>query len=101
MDLKGNVAMFPCDMNTVEIVNVATGLVVQQHEAQGTLDISASVQKNVAAMAIREPYHGALVMNLESGRILSKFILSNGHTVIVSLSKDTQTLTVGSSTGFS
>ncbi len=101
MDLKGSVALFECDKTTVDIFDIATGKVVQQHEVEGTLYYGASVQRNVAAIAVSEPYHGVHLMDIMSGKVLCKFILPNGENATVTLSKDARTLAVGSSTGMS
>ncbi len=99
MDLKGSVALFPCDKTTVDITDVATGVVVQQHEVEGKLRCSASVQRNIAAIAVSEPYDGVHVMDVMLGKLLCKFVLPNGHGARVALSKNALTLAVGTSTG--
>ncbi len=99
MDMKGKVALFQEGKTTVDIVDMATGEVVQQHEVEGTIGFSASVQKNFAVMAVFKPQHGVHVMELVSGKLLCKFILPDGRDARVALSKDTFSLAVGSSTG--
>jgi hypothetical protein len=101
MDLKGKIALFPFLKSTVDIVDIAIGRVVQQHDVEGEIDGSASVQKNIAAMAVSDPYHGVHVIDLASGKVLLKFILPDGEDVSVALSRDTLTLAVGSDTGMS
>jgi hypothetical protein len=99
MDLKGKVALFPEDKTMVNITDASTGEMVQQHEVQGTICNSAFVQRNIAAIAVSEPYHGVHLMNLESGKVFYKFILPDGDYARVALSKDAKNLAVGSSTG--
>ncbi len=99
MELKGKVALFTCSKTSVDIVDMATGQVVQQHDAQGTHNNSTDVQKNVAAIAVSAPQHGVHVMDLKSGKVLCKFLLPNGKDARVSLSKDTLTLVVVNDTG--
>jgi hypothetical protein len=99
MDMKGKVALFQEGKTTVDIVDVAIGNVVQQHEVEGKIDGSASVQQNIAAIAVYEPYHGVHVMDLETGVLLCKFVLPDEYNARVALSKDTLTLAVGSSLG--
>jgi hypothetical protein len=101
MELKDKVALFTRDKTTVDILDIVTGEVVQQHDVQGTIGGSASVQKNIAAIAVYKPQHGVHVMDLETGVMLCKFILPNGQDARVALSKDTLTLAVGSNSGFS
>jgi hypothetical protein len=95
------VAMFSEDLTTVDIFDVATGQVVHQYDVQGNLHVSASVQKNIAAMAVSAPQPGVHVINIKSGKLLSRFILPNGDNARVALSKDTITLAVGTDTGMS
>ncbi len=102
MEMKGKIALFPYYDNEVDIVDPATGGVVQKQDAEATIGLGgASVQQNIAAIAIHKPYHGVHVLNLKSGKMLCKFILPNGGNVRVALSKDTLTLAVGSDTGVS
>ncbi len=85
----------------VDIIDVATGQLVQRHDAQGNHGWGgASVQMNIAAMVVSEP-QGVHVMDIKSGKLLYKFILPNGYNARVALSKDTITLGVASSTGVS
>ncbi len=99
MELKGKVALFPCGKAMIDIVDIATGHVVRQHDVEGTIGYSASVQKNIAALAVSEPQDGVHVMDMMSRKVLCKFIFPNGNNARVALSKDTLTLAVGSSTG--
>ncbi len=99
MDLNGKVVVFPHDETSVNIIDVATGEVLQQHDAEGTIYVGASVQKNTAAMAVSTPQHGVHVMDLVSGRVLFKLTLPNGDDARVALSKDTLTLGMGTSNG--
>ncbi len=99
MDFKGKVAMFPYDKTTVDIIDIATGKVVQQHDVEGRLGYSAFMQKNIIAMAVSTPHPGVHVMDLESGVLLCKFILPNGRDARVTLSRDAVTLAVGTSIG--
>ncbi len=101
MDLKGKVALFPEGKYTVDITDVATGEVVQQHDVQGKIGISASVQRNVAAISVSKPQHGVHVMELVSGKLLCKFIRPKGENFRVALSKDALILGVGTYTGMS
>ncbi len=101
MDLKGKVATFEWYKTEVNIIDVATGEVVQQHDVHGNIGSSASVQRNIAAIASSQPRHGVHVIDLVSGKVLCKFILPNGDDARVALSKDSRTLAVGSSTGMS
>jgi hypothetical protein len=98
MDLKGRVALFPEGKTTIDILDVATG-VVQHHEAHGTLTGRASVQKCIAVMTVHAVQLGIHVVDLVSGKVLSKFMHPNGHTAQIALSKDTLTVAVGASTG--
>jgi hypothetical protein len=100
MDSEVQVAVFPQFNTTVDIINVATSQVVQQHDAHGKIGSRASVQKNIAAIVMREPYHGIHVMNIKHGTLLCKFVLPDGGFPGVSLSKDTLSLAVGTDTGF-
>ncbi len=70
MDLKGKVALFPEGNTKVDIVDIATCEVIQQHDVCGRLCGSASVQKNIAAIALSQPYDGVHVMDLLSGKLL-------------------------------
>ncbi len=99
MGLKGKMALFECGKSTVDIIEAATGRVLQQHELGGNSVLSASIQKNIAAFSILEPYNGVHVMNLTSGKLLCKFKLPDKTYPIVALSKDTLTLGVGIETG--
>ncbi len=99
MDLKGKLASFQCLKTTVDITDAASGQVVQQHDVQGTIGSSVTVQKNIAAIAVRAPQHGVHVMDIDSGKVLFKFVLPDGEDARVALSKDTLTLAVGTSTG--
>ncbi len=100
MDLKGKAALFPYGKTTVDVIDVATGEVIQQHDAQGTHYIGgASIQENIAAMSVSEPQHGVHVMDIKSGKMLCKFEPPDGQDVSVALSKDAFTLVVGSDTG--
>ncbi len=99
MYLKGKVALFPECGTTADIIDVATGQLVLQHDVQGMIWRSAFVQKNIAAITVSEPYHGVHVMDVKSGKVFFKFMLPDGRHATVALSKDTLTLTVGSSTG--
>ncbi len=99
MDFKGQVALLSCRMATVDIVGAATGEMVQQHDVEGTIGFSAPVQKNIAAVAVSKPQHGVHVIDLLSGKVLSKFVLPNGHAPTVTISKDALTVAVGSSSG--
>jgi hypothetical protein len=102
MELKGKVAMIYSYRDKVDIVDAATGEVVRQHELQGKVgEGGASVQRNIAAMAIWGPVQGFHVMDLNSGEISGKFSLIEGGNARVALSKDTLTLAVGSDTGVS
>ncbi len=98
MGLSGKVALFPCDKNTLDIIDAATGEVVQQHEVEGMIGYSASLQGKHAAMALYNP-PGVHVMNIKSGKVLCKFLLHDGDDARVALSKDTHNLTVGTDTG--
>ncbi len=93
------VAVFPFEKTSVDIINTATGLVVCQHEVEGTLLGYTSVQRNIAAMVVSQPKHGVRVMDIKSGLVMFEFTLPNGRDARVMLSKDTFTLVVGSSTG--
>ncbi len=99
MDLKGKVSFIQDGKTTVDIIDFATGELVKQHDVGGTLCIGASIQMNVAAMAIGEPYTGVHVMDQETGVMLHKFILPSGMGAKVALSKDALTLGVGTNTG--
>ncbi len=99
MDLKGKVALFQLHETTVDIVDLATGEVVQKHEVECKIWNSASVQRNIAAVAVYEPDHGVHLINLESGKLLCKFILPIGRFATTALSKDTLTLAVGTNKG--
>ncbi len=99
--MKGKVALFTRDKTMIDIVDIATGEVQQQHKVQGILGDSASVQMNIAAMAVSAPKHGVHVMDIKSGKVLCKFVLPNGQDARVALSKDTLTLAVGTNSGFS
>jgi hypothetical protein len=103
MDLKGKVAMFPYDKTTVDIIDIATGYVVRQHKVEGRLGDygGASLQKSIAAMAVSKPHPGVHVMDVQSGKMLYKFILPKGENARVALSKDAHALVVGSDTGMS
>ncbi len=105
MAMKGKVALFSFDGATVDITDAANGKTVQQHDVEGKIGFSAAVQGNVAVIAVSEPYKyvydGVHVMDLVSGKVLFKFILPNGENARVTLSKDAQTLGVGSDTGVS
>ncbi len=100
MDLKGKVATFSQAKAMVDIIDASSGNVVQQHDLEGTLYYSASMQRNIAAIAVSKPRHGVHVMDIKSGKVLCKFILPNGQDARVALSKDTLTLAVGSNSGF-
>jgi len=99
MELKGKVALFTINKTTVDITDVVTGEVVQQHDVEGNIGFSVSVQRNIAAVAVSTPQHGVNLMDVISGKMLSKFILPSGEDAKVALSKDTLTLAVGSDTG--
>jgi hypothetical protein len=99
MDLNGKVALFPCEKTTVDIIDVATGHVVHQHDMQGRIGCSVSVQRNMAALAVFDSQEGVHVMDIKSGKVLCKFILPDGKEAKVALSADTLTLGVGTSTG--
>ncbi len=99
MDLNGKVALFQDGKTVIDIIDTATGQMVQQYDVGGTLYVGASVQRSIAAMAVCEPQHGVHVMDIKSGKLLSKFILPNGKDAAVTLSKDTLTLGVGTDTG--
>ncbi len=99
MDLKGKLALFPRGKTTIDIVDMATGEVVQQHDVEGTLNYGASVQRNIAAVSVSRPQPGVNVMDLVSGKMLCKFALPNGREAQVILSKDALTLVVGTVSG--
>ncbi len=99
MDLNGKVALFQHKNTTVDIADLASGQLVKQHDVQGKIWNSVSVQRNIAAIAVYEPDHGVHVINLESGKVLCKFMLPIGDDARVALSKDALTLAVGSDTG--
>ncbi len=101
MDLKCKVASFSQDKTKVYITDVVTGEVVRKHNVEGKIGISASVQRNIAAIVVSAPYHGVHVMHIKSGRLLCKFIPPNGRFPTVALSKDALTLAVGTYTGMS
>ncbi len=101
MDLKGKVATFSQAKTTVDIIDASTGQLVRQHDLEGTLYDGASMRKNIVAMAVSKPQHGVHVMDIESGKVLCKFILPCGQDARVALSEDTLTLAVGSNSGFS
>jgi hypothetical protein len=98
MELKGKIALFPFLTTTVDIVDVASGEVVQQHDVEGRISSSASVQKIIAVIAVDLPMPGVHVMDLKSARVLIKFVLPSGENACVTLSKDASTL-VATSTG--
>jgi len=98
MDLSGKAALFPQDKTAIDIVDAATGDLVQQHDVEGTIQV-AYVQRNVAAVVVSNPQSGVHMMDLVSGEVLCKFILPNGEDARVTLSKDTLTLAVASDTG--
>ncbi len=91
-------AEFPFFKTKVDILDADRRL-VQQYDAEGTINVGASVQGSLAAMAMTKP-HGVHVMELDSGKILCKYILPEGEDARVALSKDATTLAVGSNTGF-
>jgi hypothetical protein len=93
------VALFWEGKNTVDIIDVASGEMVKEHEVEGSLTGHASVQRNIAAMVVCEPQHGVHVMELKSGKVLCKFILPDGENARIALSKDSITLAVGSDNG--
>ncbi len=99
MDLKGKVALFPFYKTTVDLIDNATGEVVQQFDVQGTIHGGAFLQKNIAAISMCKPRHGVHVLDVQSGKLLSKFILPNGQDAKVALSRDAITLAVGTDTG--
>jgi hypothetical protein len=99
MELKGKVAVFPFGKTTFDIIDVATGQVVQQHDAEGILIGYASVQKNIAALTVSEPRRSVHVMDIMSGKLLCQFVLSNGRDARVALGRDLVTLVVGSNSG--
>jgi hypothetical protein len=99
MTLKGKVILFIQNETMVDIIDVATGQVVQQHVVEGTLGSSASLQKSIAAMALSAPQDCVHVMDIKSGKVMFKFILPDGENATVALSKDTFTLAVGTDTG--
>ncbi len=78
MELKGKVALFPCGKTMIDIVDIATGEVVRQHDVESTIGSSASVQRNIAAMAVDSPQPGIHVMDIKSGMIFSSsfFLIS-------------------------
>ncbi len=94
-------ALFQSGKTKVDIVDIATGLVVQKHDVEGNIGCSVSVQKNMAAMAVSEPHHGVHVMSIESGKVLCKFIPPKGYGYDArdALSRDTFTLGVGNNAG--
>ncbi len=100
MEMKGKIALFPLRINVVNIVDAATGQEVQKHDPEGMIGLGgASVQQNIAAMAIEKPYHGVHLINLISGKVFFKYVLPHGERAAFALSKDTLTLAVGSDTG--
>jgi hypothetical protein len=100
MELKGKIALFPLNNNLVNIVDAATGNKVQKHDTEGTIGLGgASVQQNIAAIAIEKLYHGVHLINLISGKVFFKYVLPHGERASFALSKDTLTLAVGSETG--
>ncbi len=99
MDLNKKQATFPLYRTNFDITEATTGQVVKQHDVIGSPTGFASIQKNIVAMAIQEPYRGVHVMDLKSGKVLCEFILPDGEGPTVSLSKDTLTLAVGNNTG--
>ncbi len=101
MSLNGKLVLFSQDNPKVSIIDVATGKVFKRHDVEGKINGSASVQRNIAAIAVQEPHHGAHVMDVKSEKVVGKFIIPRGHTARVALSKDTLALAVGSSTGLS
>jgi hypothetical protein len=102
MASKGMIVIFRFGKSKIDIVDVATSQVMQQHDVEGALHwMGASVQNYTAAMAIYKPYHGVHVVNIKSGKMLCKFMLPYSEDAMVALSKDALTLCVGSSTGVS
>ncbi len=88
MDLKGKVATVINSKTTVDIIVVATGKVHQHHDVEGKIGYSASLQRNIAAIAVYKPYHGVHLMDLMTGVILHKFMLPHGRDARVALSKN-------------
>ncbi len=99
MELKGELALFPCGKTKVDIVHTANGDVLQQYDVEGTLGGSTFARKNIAALTVSAPQHGVHVMDIKFGKMISKFILPNGQDARVSLSKNAITLVVGTNTG--
>jgi hypothetical protein len=97
--MKGKVALFQCHKTKIDITDVASGEVVQQYDVEGAIGSSASVQKNVAAVAVSEPEPGVHVMDIKTGQVVSKFIITKGHGARIALSKDALTLVVGTDKG--
>ncbi len=91
--------VFPNGKNTVEMIDAATGQVVQQHHVKGTHGYGASVQRKVAAMAVCGSQNRVYLMEIVSGNVLFTFIPPNGKYFRVALSKDALALAVGTSTG--
>jgi hypothetical protein len=102
MSLKGKLAVLTHLKTTVDIIDLATDKVIQQHDAQGHHNLGgSSVQENIAAIAVVSELlqHCVHVMNLKTGKLLSKFLLPNGKDARVALGKDTFTLVVGTDIG--
>jgi hypothetical protein len=98
MELKGSVALFQFFEDRVTFTDVATGYTIKHKSIKGKIDLSASVQNGVAAIAMTQPT-GVFVMKLETAEVTFKFKTLDGLSVTVTLNRDASILVLATEPG--